>query len=73
VAIAILDENDLNWERNFAFKRNITASLACYRELYKTKKQAIKPHLTHFFCLNAVEPQPCTSKSLTEDMEVYVS
>jgi hypothetical protein len=42
VAIAILDENDPNSERSFAFKRNQNASIACCCKLYKTKKQAAK-------------------------------
>jgi hypothetical protein len=33
---------------------------------------AKQPTLKIFFCPKTVEPQPCTSSSLTEDMEVNV-
>jgi hypothetical protein len=28
--VAVLDKNDPNWERSFALKHNLNASLACY-------------------------------------------
>jgi hypothetical protein len=58
----LLQDNDPNMERSSAFRRGMDVILACYHELYRAKKAAVKQTTVETFCRpKSAEPQPSTS------------
>jgi hypothetical protein len=69
-AISIIDENDPNRERSAKVARDIQSSLACYKELYRERKNAAyQLTLDHFF--NIAKTRQSTDPGPSKERKNY--
>ncbi|KAL4834319.1 hypothetical protein H8958_000718 [Nasalis larvatus] len=69
--LQMLEEMDVNYERFATVDRQIQDALACYREIYNEKKQAVQSKLGIFLKNNTMLAKPSTSVDVPMPSTTY--